>query len=100
MVYDYKCKSCSHQFTIEDASIGQAASCPLCTSETDRAFLVPPAIKMKKATPTAKGITKDLTEISHLEEARDASRDRHAKYELNREIERINNTPVTGGRNA
>lgn len=98
MIYDYQCKKCKKQFVITDAPMGHKAPCPDCQSETDRIFLVAPALKMKRATAIEKGITRDITEMSILEEMRDASQDRSTKYEINKEIDKINNTPVTGGK--
>lgn len=97
ITYDFKCKLCAHTFTTVVDRMGDLAQCTLCGGGTERVFLSPPHYKKKIASRKEKGITRDLIEMSILEEKRDGSRDRHEKFELNREIEKINSTPVTGG---
>ena len=96
MIYDYKCKECKHIFTVGDAPIGHKATCVKCGSDTDRHYVVPPAIKLHTSTLVQRGIRKDLIEMTYLEEAAAATADRGEKYELNREIQKINETPVKG----
>jgi hypothetical protein len=95
MVYDYKCKSCEKTFTVRDAPIGHKAICS-CGGETERYYIVPPAIKLHTSNLVQKGIKKDLIEMTYLEEAVAASGSRSEKYELTREIQKINDTPVKG----
>jgi hypothetical protein len=95
MVYDYKCKSCAKVFTVGDAPIGYKATCS-CGSETERYYIVPPAIKLHTSNLVQKGIKKDLIEMTYLEEAAAASGSRSEQYEINREIQKINDTPVKG----
>lgn len=96
VTYDFKCKDCSHEFTTTVEKMGDYASCIDCGGETTRIFLAPPHYKKKIASRQEKGIKKDLIEISHLEEARDASRNKYEKFEMNREIQKIESTPVKG----
>ena len=98
VTYDFKCTKCKHEFTTTVDRMGDMADCIKCGATTTRIFLAPPTIKLKTATPIEKGIRKDITEMSLLEEIRDTTRDKGEAWSINQEIEKINHTPVTGGK--
>jgi rubrerythrin len=94
--YDYECKGCgTRSVGVDVESMDHVEVCPLCQKDMQRIFLSAPIIRTKTITNIERGIKKDCIEMARLDDMAGRTKDKDVKREIAREIDKINNTPVT-----